>query len=116
MTETGANAQAFERLCASDPNLTAVAPAGSVLPGMTHDTILTSGPPLAWDQYTGSQREAIIGGALFEGLAETRAQAKAQLATGRIRVAGCCEHQPFARSPPSIPPPCRCSDVASACI
>ena len=88
-----ANAQAFERLCASDPILTEVAPAGEVLPGMTRDTILTSGPPLAWGQYNGGQREAIIGGVLFEGLAENRAQAEAELANGRIRVAGCCDHQ-----------------------
>ena len=33
-------------------------------------TILTSGPPMAWSEYIGGQREGIIGGALFENLAK----------------------------------------------
>lgn len=84
---------------------------------MTRDTILTSGPPLAWDRYAGGQREAIIGGAQFEGLAETRAHAEAELANGRIRVArllrtpGCrLAGRHLHRLHAGV------SDVASACI
>jgi hypothetical protein len=84
-----ANREAFERLCAADPVLTDVQPAIDVVPGMTGQTILTSGPPMAWGDYTGGQRDAVIGGALFEGLAQTREEADAKLAAGEIGVGGC---------------------------
>jgi hypothetical protein len=67
-----ANKQAFDRLVKADPAVVDVRPAIEVVPGLARTTILTSGPPLAWPGYTGGQREAIIGGALFEGLAEPR--------------------------------------------
>lgn len=84
-----ANAEACRRLCASEPVLEDICPGIEVLPGMTPQTILTSGPPLPWAAYTGGQREAIIGGALFEGLAKDRAEAERMLAAGVIRVDGC---------------------------
>ena len=84
-----ANATAFERLCGSDPILKDVRPAIEVLPGMKRQTVLTSGPPMAWDQYTGGQREAVIGGVLFEGLAADRDEAEQKLGRGEIHVDGC---------------------------
>ena len=38
---------------------------------MQPNTILTSGAPMPWERYIGGQRNAVIGGALFEGLAST---------------------------------------------
>ena len=87
-----ANAAAFERLCAADPILTDVLPAVDVVPGLRREIILTSGPPLPWSDYEGGQRDAIIGGALFEGLADSRADAEAKLADGAIQVAGCHDY------------------------
>lgn len=87
-----ANDEAFARLCAAQPVLTDVRPAIEVLPGMRRDTVLTSGPALAWADYEGGQREAVIGGALFEGLAADRAEAEAKLAAGEITVDGCHDH------------------------
>src|SRR5579875_3012733 len=58
-------------------------------PGMTAETILTSGPRLEWGDYVGGQREAIIGGAIFEGLARDREDADKKLREGRIRIDGC---------------------------
>jgi hypothetical protein len=84
-----ANREAVERLCVSDPVLVDILPALEALPGMTRTTILTSGPPLPWDAYAGGQRHAILGGALFEGLARTREEAEARLRSGQIRVDGC---------------------------
>jgi len=84
-----ANAEAFRRLNESDPVLDDVRPAIEALPGMTRETILTSGPPLPWAAYTGGQRAAVIGGALFEGLARDAAEADRKLAAGEIRVDGC---------------------------
>lgn len=87
-----ANAQAVERLCAAEPVLVDVGPAIEVLPGMTRETVLTSGPPLLWDAYVGGQRTAILGGAVYEGLAPTVADAEAAVAAGQIRVRPCHDH------------------------
>lgn len=87
-----ANQKAFERLTTSDPVLTNVAPAIDVVPGMTENTVLTSGPPLPWEAYEGGQRDAIIGGALFEGLAETAEEAADGFASGRLKVDGCHDY------------------------
>src|SRR5438105_1899184 len=53
----------------AEPVLTGVARAGDVVPGMAANVILTSGPPMPWDRYDGGQRNAVIYGALYEGLA-----------------------------------------------
>jgi Protein of unknown function (DUF1116) len=89
---SAANARAVERLCAADPVLVDVRPAGEVVPGFTPATILTSGPPLPWAAYTGGQRSGVIGGALYEGLATDPADADARLGDGRIRLAACHDH------------------------
>jgi hypothetical protein len=87
-----ANAEAVRRLCDARPVVVDVAPAGAVMPGYTPNLVLTSGAPLPWPQYAGGQREAIIGGALFEGLAATREEAVAALDRGEIAVAGCHDY------------------------
>jgi Protein of unknown function (DUF1116) len=87
-----ANARAVERMCAAEPVLVDVRPAIEVLPGFTPATVLTSGPPLPWEAYTGGQRNGILGGALYEGLASDPTDAAAKLADGRIRLAGCHDH------------------------
>ena len=87
-----ANKEAFERLCRAEPVVVDVRPACDVAPGMTYDTVLTSGPPMPWSDYVGGQREAIIGGALFEGLASDRDDAVQKLDTGAIKVDGCHDH------------------------
>jgi uncharacterized protein DUF1116 len=84
-----ANARAVERLCAAEPVLADIVPAIDVVPGMTATTILTSGPPMAWEEYTGGQRSGIIGGALFEGLATDPDDADGKLRDGRIRLRPC---------------------------
>lgn len=86
---TEANRLALERLTKSDPVLADVRRVGDFVAGFTPNTILTSGPPMAWQDYTGGQREAIIGGALFEGLAKDREDAIAKLDAGEIVVGGC---------------------------
>ena len=83
-----ANTEAHRRLCASEPRLVDVRPAGEVIPGYAPNLILTSGAPLPFAEYTGGQREAIIGAAQFEGLAPTREDAIARLESGDIVVDG----------------------------
>lgn len=87
-----ANQLAFEKLTASEPVLRGIRPAIDVLPGMTASMILTSGVTMPWSEYTGGQREAIIGGALFEGLAADREEAVYRLDNGEIPVKGCQDH------------------------
>lgn len=87
-----ANARTFERLVKADPVLVDVQRAIDVVPGMMRNTVLTSGPPLPWSQYMGGQRNAIIGGVLFEGLASGAEDASKKLAAGEITVAGCHDY------------------------
>jgi hypothetical protein len=87
-----ANAESFARLNAADPWVVDVRPAREVLPGYRDNLVLTSGAPMAWQNYTGGQREALIGGALFEGLAADRDEAIARFETGEIEVGGCQDY------------------------
>ncbi len=84
-----ANAEAVKRLCAAEPVLVDVRPAVEVVPGMTRETILTSGAQLEWDDYVGGQRAGVVGGAIFEGLAEAPEEADTAIRAGRIQVRSC---------------------------
>lgn len=87
-----ANDEALRRLTGADPVLVDVRLAGEVVPGMTPTTVLTSGPPHAWDEYHGPQRQALIYGAVFEGLAESEEEAEAKYASGAIQIEPCHHH------------------------
>src|SRR5580700_449845 len=76
----------------ADPVVVDVGLAIDVMPGSTKSLILPAVAPLPWSSYEGGQREAIIGGALFEGLASTREEAIAALDSGAITVAGCHDY------------------------
>jgi hypothetical protein len=84
-----ANRRAAELLCTGEPVLIDVRPAIEVVPALDPRTILTSGATLPWEEYTGGQRAAIIGGALYEGLAVDAEHAEAMLHSRAIQVAGC---------------------------
>ena len=87
-----ANRIAYARLTESDPVLVDIRSALDAVPGMTPDTILTSGAPMRWEEYYGGQRNAVIGGALYEGLADSVEDADAKLGDGRIRLAATHDH------------------------
>lgn len=84
-----ANAEAIARLHAADPVVVDVLPAREAIPDYAPNLVLTSGAPLAWEEYHGGQRDALIGGALFEGLAATREEAIEGFASGDILVGSC---------------------------
>jgi hypothetical protein len=86
-----ANNEALRRLCAADPILIDILPAQEALPELDAATILTSGPPIPWESLEGGQRNAVIGGALFEGLARTAREAEEKIVGGEIRVAPCSQ-------------------------
>jgi hypothetical protein len=87
-----ANQEAWQRMTSAEPVLRDVRPAGEVLPGMAPNVVLTSGAPLPWPEYIGGQRDAIIGGALFEGLAPDREEAIRKLDAGEIVVGACHDY------------------------
>jgi len=92
VSQDRANAKAVELICAAEPVLTDIRPAADVVPGMTAETILTSGTALPWEEYQGGQRTGIVGGALFEGLAASAEEADAKIREGQILVRPCQEH------------------------
>jgi hypothetical protein len=87
-----ANAESFGRLDDADPWVVDVRPAREVLPGYRDNLVLTSGAPMPWSEYVGGQREALIGGALFEGLAADRDEAIARFESGDIQVGVCHDY------------------------
>jgi hypothetical protein len=87
-----ANAEAFAKLTAADPWVVDVQPARDIIPGYAENLVLTSGAPMSWEDYRGGQRDALIGGALFEGLATDRADAIAKFADGAITVGACHDY------------------------
>jgi hypothetical protein len=78
-----ANDAAVSRMLAARPHLVDVRPAGEVL-GLEAGAFLHAGPPLAWDRASGPMRGALIGAALFEGLAETPDEAERMLRTAPL--------------------------------
>lgn len=90
-TQQTPNETAFRNMTGAEPVLLDVAPAIDVIPGYQRNVILTSGPPLPWDQYYGGQRDAVIGAALYEGLARNAEEADTLIARGEIRLAPCGE-------------------------
>lgn len=85
-----ANVAAVEALIACDPVLVGVESAAGAM-GLPKSTVLTSGPAMPFGSYTGGQRAAIIGGALYEDLASDEAEAVSALERGDIAVRGCQE-------------------------
>jgi hypothetical protein len=87
-----ANWEAYNRMASADPWLIDVAPAIEVVPDFAPNMVLTSGAPLAWPDYSGGQRAAVIGGALYEGLGHDEDDVDAKIRRGEIVVSTCHEH------------------------
>src|SRR6185503_19800801 len=66
--------------------------AGEAVPGMTAETILTSGAHMPWSDYFGGQRNAVIYAAIYEGLASDAEDADHKLSDGRIHLAATHDH------------------------
>ena len=64
----GANAAATERMFAARAHLIDVLPAQEAL-GLRPGEFLHAGPPITWDRASGPLRGALMGAAVFEGLA-----------------------------------------------
>ncbi|AYN27206.1 putative cytoplasmic protein [Buttiauxella ferragutiae ATCC 51602] len=87
-----ANKLAVERIIQSQPVLVGYDQAINVVPGMTRNTILHAGPPVAWEDMCGAMKGAVTGALVFEGLAANLDEAATLAASGEIIFSPCHEH------------------------
>lgn len=85
-------AQSLERLLAAKPMIIGVGRALDTVPGMRRDLILHAGPPVEWDRMSGPTRGAVIGGLLYEGMAQTPGEAERLAASGAVEFDPCHHH------------------------
>ncbi|MCT4633185.1 MAG: DUF1116 domain-containing protein [Firmicutes bacterium] len=87
-----ANEEAVGRLLKAQPTLVGIGTAGADIPNMTKKTILHAGPPVKWEDMSGPLRGAVIGGLIYEGLADDFDSASALAASGEITFDSCHHH------------------------
>jgi hypothetical protein len=87
-----ANGEAVERILSGKPTLMGIGTAEQDLPGMHKKLILHAGPPVSWDHMAGPMRGAIIGGLMYEGLAQSPEEAEKLAASGEIEFEPCHHH------------------------
>ena len=87
-----ANQEVLKRILAAQPTLVGMGTAGANIPGMTKKTILHAGPPVTWEKMCPPQRGAVIGGLMYEGLAENEEEAEKLAASGEITFEPCHHH------------------------
>jgi Protein of unknown function (DUF1116) len=80
-----ANDVVVRRMQEARPVVVGVGTAGELLPGMTPHTFLHAGPPIDWPDMSGPLRGAIIGAALFEGLASNAEEAVQKAKAGQFQ-------------------------------
>lgn len=81
-----ANSRSLERLLSTEPVLSDVDTALSVIPGMTPDTILHAGPPVTWRRMCDPMKRAVRGALIFEGLASDDRGAEALIKSKKIKL------------------------------
>ncbi|MBV9594936.1 MAG: DUF1116 domain-containing protein [Actinobacteria bacterium] len=86
-----ANALALERLLAVRAHLVDVVPAREAL-GLGRADVLHAGPPLDWDRASGPMRGALMGAAVYEGLAPDPDTATQLIAGGGLHLDPCHHH------------------------
>ncbi|MCL5074607.1 MAG: DUF1116 domain-containing protein [Chloroflexi bacterium] len=82
-----ANKRAFDIFVQGQPVWVGVKPAIEAIPGMKKNLLLHTGPPIEIDRMVPAQRDGVIGGILFEGLAKTRQEALEMVRRGEIELA-----------------------------
>lgn len=88
-----ANKKALELIQKAQPTLVGMGIARDTLPGMHDKLVLHAGPPITWEKMSGPLRGAVIGGLIYEKLAETPEKAERLAASGEIEFAPCHHHQ-----------------------
>jgi len=87
-----ATRQSVERLLAARPTLIGIGTALEVVPGMRRNLVLHAGPPVEWERMSGPTRGAVMGGLVYEGLAQTPEEAAWLAAAGAVSFAPCHHH------------------------
>ncbi len=87
-----ANKEAIERLLAAKPMIKGIGMAIDTVPGMKKNMILHAGPPVTWAKMCGPMRGAVIGGLIYEGLANDPQEAERLAASGEITFEPCHHH------------------------
>ncbi len=86
------NAEAVARIRSGRPLLVGMGVARDVIPGLGERMILHAGPPITWERMCGPTRGAVMGAAVYEGWAESYAQAAEMAAAGEFIFAPCHHH------------------------
>ena len=87
-----ANKKALEIIQGAQPTLVGMGIAKDVVPGMHKHLVMHAGPPITWDRMSGPLRGAVIGGLIYEGLADTPEEAEILAASGKIEFDPCHHH------------------------
>lgn len=82
-----ANAKAIEIMENGRPTWVDVKPALEAIPGMTENTILVAGPPIAVEQIVQPVRTAVCGAIVYEGMAKNLDEAWNLVLGGKIKIA-----------------------------
>ena len=86
-----ANDRALERLQSARPLVTGIGRAGDLVEELDEHTFLHAGPPIEWPDMSGPLRGAIIGAALYEGLAGSPEAAADAAGRGEFAFVPCHE-------------------------
>jgi hypothetical protein len=88
-----ANNAAVGRMQEARPVVVGVGLAVDMIPDIDARTFLHAGPPIDWPHMSGPLRGAIIGAAIYEGLASDPEEAERLAGSNSLRFAPCNEHQ-----------------------
>jgi hypothetical protein len=86
------HAQTLERITRSRPRLISIGRALEAIPRMRSNMILHPGPPATWEHMNPILQGAVVGALLYEGVAETEAEARDLVAQGRVALEPCHDH------------------------
>jgi hypothetical protein len=87
-----ANQEAVARILRGKPTVVDIGVAIDDVPGMHKKLVLHAGPPVAWDRMSGPMRGAVIGGLIYEGLAQSPEEAERVASSGEVEFAPCHHH------------------------
>lgn len=87
-----ANEKALEAIQSAQPIIAGVESAIDVVPGMKKNLILHAGPPITWEKMSGPLKGAVIGGLIYEGLANNSTDAEKLAESGKIEFEPWHEH------------------------
>ncbi len=80
------NRKTVEIMLKAEPVLVDIKPAIEAIPKMKKNTVLYAGPPIEWNRMCIPQRNGVIGGIIYEGLADGPKKALRMVEDGEVEV------------------------------